>query len=137
MKKHNQNGFTHHILLVSVAVLVMGAIGFAGFRVYTSKNEINAKAASYPLAISIISGQATVRACKAGSYYKLYASNSSMSVVYFKVGANATKTLNPHTTATATASSGTYVNMSQKGSSYNNIMGVTLPGSTAVQNATC
>lgn len=43
----NQKGFTHHIMLAGVALVVLGALGFAGFRVYKSKNDISAKAAGF------------------------------------------------------------------------------------------
>jgi hypothetical protein len=45
--KKDQRGITHNLMLAGIAVLVLGAIGFAGFRVYKSKNDISAKAAGY------------------------------------------------------------------------------------------
>lgn len=43
----NQKGIAHHLLLVVTAVFVLGAVGFAGFKVYKSKNDVNAKAAGW------------------------------------------------------------------------------------------
>jgi len=51
MKKLNQKGFTHHLLIVGVAVVVAAAVGFAGFRVYQKKNGDSAKAASRTLTL--------------------------------------------------------------------------------------
>jgi|JI10StandDraft_1071094.scaffolds.fasta_scaffold165585_2 hypothetical protein len=49
--KIDQRGITHNLMLAGIAVLVLGAIGFAGFRVYKSKNDISAKADTYRWAI--------------------------------------------------------------------------------------
>ena len=47
--KKNQDGIVHHLALLLVGVVVLSAIGFAGFRIYKSKNNISAKAASYSI----------------------------------------------------------------------------------------
>ena len=38
MKKLNQKGFTHHLLIFAILALVVGAAGFAGWRIYKNKN---------------------------------------------------------------------------------------------------
>lgn len=54
MKKRNQGGFTHHLVLIAVAVLVVGAVGFAAWRV--RKNNIDAQASNYCVKRSIKKG---------------------------------------------------------------------------------
>lgn len=49
MKGINQKGFGHHLMIAGVAVFVVAAGGFAGWRVYQSR-QINARAANYLLA---------------------------------------------------------------------------------------
>jgi len=63
MKKLSQKGIAHHLLIVGIAVLVVAAVGFAGFRVYKGKNDTNAKAATY----GDIGFGNVLRACKAPS----------------------------------------------------------------------
>lgn len=46
MKKLNQKGFTHHLLIFGLLALVVGAAGFAGWRIYKNKN-IDAQADTY------------------------------------------------------------------------------------------
>ncbi len=79
MKTNNndQRGITHHLMLIGLAVIVAGAIGFAGFRIYKSKNDISAKAAGWT---RIGSSTLFARACKTGNgtetkvYYSNYTS---------------------------------------------------------------
>lgn len=63
MKSHkkDQRGITHNLMLAGIAVLVLGAVGFAGFRVYKSNNDINAKAAGWTTVAS--SGGLEIKAC--------------------------------------------------------------------------
>lgn len=44
MKKLNQQGFTHHLLILGIAVVVVAAIGFTGWKVYQKNNGSSAKA---------------------------------------------------------------------------------------------
>jgi len=46
MKKLNQKGFTHHLVMFVILAVVLGAMGFAGYRVWQNKN-IDAKAAGW------------------------------------------------------------------------------------------
>ena len=46
MKKINQKGFAHHLLIFGLLALVVGAAGFAGYRVWKNKN-IDAQAAGW------------------------------------------------------------------------------------------
>lgn len=62
MKKLNQKGFTHHVVMFAILALVLGAMGFAGYRVWQNKN-IDAKADNYSEIGSWRTG-ATLRACK-------------------------------------------------------------------------
>jgi len=64
--KKDQRGITHNLLLAGIAVLVLGAIGFAGFRVYKTKNDISAQAAGWTVVGTQVSDNATMvtRACK-------------------------------------------------------------------------
>ncbi len=97
--KKDQRGIAHNLLLAGIAVLVLGAISFAGFRVYKSKNDISAKAAGYPALVSINNGQTNIRACliKGGKgAIQVVATNSSRSVVYANLGPHASQRLNPH-----------------------------------------
>jgi len=48
----DQRGITHVLMLAGIAVLVLGAVGFAGFKVYKSKNDVKAKAATHWVNIS-------------------------------------------------------------------------------------
>jgi len=63
MKKLSQKGIAHHLMIVGIAVLVVAAVGFAGFRVYKGKNSDSAKAASYTTIASWRNGS-TLKACK-------------------------------------------------------------------------
>lgn len=45
--KNDQMGITHHIVMMGLAVLLLGAIGFAGFRIYKNNTDIKAKAYAY------------------------------------------------------------------------------------------
>lgn len=100
IKKKDQRGIAHHLILIGLGVVVAGAIGFAGFRIYKSKNDINAKAASYPLLMSTNNGQTVVRSClmpTGRGEIKVITTNSSPSVVRITMGYGGTYTLNPHT----------------------------------------
>lgn len=46
MKKLNQKGFSHHLMLAGAAVLVVAAVGFAGWRIFVA-GGVEANAASY------------------------------------------------------------------------------------------
>lgn len=65
MKTNNndQRGITHHLMLIGLAVIVAGAIGFAGFRIYKSKNDISAKAA-YWTPLGSTAGGSKAYACR-------------------------------------------------------------------------
>jgi hypothetical protein len=84
MKKINQQGIAHHLLIVGLAVLVVGAVGFAGFRVYKSKTE-KARAGSYKQVISenAKGGTVSLMLCRdwssdgSGQTYKAYLKNYS------------------------------------------------------------
>ena len=64
MKGINQKGFGHHILIIIVAVLAVGAVGFAGWRIYSAK-KLDAQAASYNYKniASALSGILRIEAC--------------------------------------------------------------------------
>ncbi len=47
MKIRDERGITHNLMLAGLAVMVLGAISFAGFRVVESRNAVDAKAAGY------------------------------------------------------------------------------------------
>ncbi len=49
MKTKNQKGFTHNIILAGLSVLVLGAIGFAGVRVYQNSSSSASAAGWTPL----------------------------------------------------------------------------------------
>ncbi len=82
--KKDQRGITHHLMLIGLAVVVAGAIGFAGFRIYKSKNDISAKAANWTTVIN--QENVLVNACKSNATpysYKYYVLNRrSNSVKY-------------------------------------------------------
>ncbi|NBU33152.1 hypothetical protein EB118_01415 [bacterium] len=68
--KKNQDGIVHHLALLLVGVVVLSAIGFAGYRVYNNKNSVKAKAAGYPL-VGEYKGKNTnvrVKACRPSAY---------------------------------------------------------------------
>ena len=46
MKKLNSRGFTHHLTMLVILAVVLGAMGFAGYRVYQRRN-IDAQAATW------------------------------------------------------------------------------------------
>ena len=46
MKKINQKGFAHHLLIFGLLALVVGAAGYAGWRIYSAK-KLDAKAAGW------------------------------------------------------------------------------------------
>lgn len=48
----NQSGIAHPLMLIGLAALLIVVIGFAGLRVYKSKNNINAKANNYSTRIA-------------------------------------------------------------------------------------
>jgi hypothetical protein len=54
------------LLIAGIAVLVLGAVGFAGFKVNKSKNDISAKAAGWTTVVQMPGngGQAVLLACK-------------------------------------------------------------------------
>ena len=62
MKGINQKGFGHHLLIIIVAVLAVGAVGFAGWRIYSAK-KLDAQAASWST-IGSWRSDVTLRACK-------------------------------------------------------------------------
>lgn len=65
MKKitlRNQKGYSHNIALLTIGVLVLGVIGFAGFRVYKEKNSANASALTPNLVLS--SSGSRITACQ-------------------------------------------------------------------------
>lgn len=47
MKRRDERGITHNLMLAGLAVMVLGAIGFAGMRVLKSRNDVEAQAAGY------------------------------------------------------------------------------------------
>lgn len=58
--KKNQAGYTHNIALLVLGVLVLGVVGFAGFKVY--KNKSNASALAPNLVLDVSGSRIT--ACK-------------------------------------------------------------------------
>jgi len=86
MKKLNQKGIAHHLLIVGIAVLVVSAVGFAGFRVYKSKNSDSAKAAGYAQVLYGGSDYPSVYACKVSSTdaykYRAYLRNRTGTTWY-------------------------------------------------------
>jgi hypothetical protein len=62
MKKLNQKGFSHHLMIVGAAVLVVAAVGFAGWRVYQGRS-VEANAAGFGSSIGSDRGVAFY-ACK-------------------------------------------------------------------------
>jgi hypothetical protein len=92
MKKQtsDQRGIAHHLLLVVIAVLVVGAIGFAGYRVIKGR-DIDAKAAGYTYLGAVnpeSKGKVSFYGCKvvAGTDVQLrfFAKNKSSDYVYLK-----------------------------------------------------
>ncbi len=61
MKIRDERGIAHNIMLAGIAVMVLGAIGFAGFRVYSVK-KLSAQAATWKTVASI--GGLEIKACK-------------------------------------------------------------------------
>jgi hypothetical protein len=47
MKIRDERGITHNLMLGVLGVLVLGAVSFAGVRVYNSQNNLEAQAAAY------------------------------------------------------------------------------------------
>ena len=75
MKKLNQQGVGHHLMIIAIAVLVVGAVGFAGFRVYKGKNSDSAQAAGWT---AFGNSSYKARVCKSsGGLMKIYFSNYS------------------------------------------------------------
>lgn len=64
MKKANENGIVHHLVLIILLVLVAGGVGFAGWRVYQNKKMV-ASAATY-LAVARTNGGSTISVCSIG-----------------------------------------------------------------------
>jgi len=60
MKKLNQKGFTHHLVMFVILAVVLGAMGFAGYRVWQNKN-IDAEAYTYATVAK--GGGVAIRAC--------------------------------------------------------------------------
>ncbi len=44
MNKNNQSGLIHNTLLLGLSILVLSAVGFAGWHVYKTNNEMTAQA---------------------------------------------------------------------------------------------
>ncbi len=61
MKIRDKRGITHNLMLAGLAVLVLSTVGFAGFRVYKTRNDTDAKA--YNWLIINASGGATLKTC--------------------------------------------------------------------------
>lgn len=55
--KKDQCGITNHIVLIAIAVIMVSVIGFAGYKVYKSKNSVKAHAAYGKLAVSYSDAQ--------------------------------------------------------------------------------
>lgn len=47
MKKLNQQGIAHHLLIIFLAVVIVAAVGFAGYKVLNNKKGTEAKAYSW------------------------------------------------------------------------------------------
>lgn len=98
----NQKGIAHHLLLAGVAVLVLGAVGFAGMKVYKSKSDVNAKAAGWgTVVLSGANGGLKIYACKYNStgvkftYLNAYTPN-----ITFTINGAATTFAGPNNTRT-------------------------------------
>lgn len=52
MKKLNQQGIAHHLLIIFLAVAIVAAVGFAGYKVFNNKKGTEAKAYSWTLLAS-------------------------------------------------------------------------------------
>lgn len=104
--KKDQRGITHNLMLTGIAVLVLGAIGFAGFRVYKSKNDISAKAAGWGTYISSSSGW-TMSACRNGSSIgKFYIKNPTNSKVEMRLMGNVYMTVSPRSNSAVRSNAG-------------------------------
>jgi hypothetical protein len=79
MKKNiklNQKGIAHHLLLIVLAVLVVGAIGFAGYRIYSNK-KLDAQAAGWKTVWSNDKLWAVTICSWGNSDYRFYVRNYS------------------------------------------------------------
>jgi hypothetical protein len=65
MKKLNSKGFTHHLLIFVLLALVVGAAGFAGYRIYSNK-KLDAQAERWT---TLYSDGVRVVACKQKPVY--------------------------------------------------------------------
>ena len=77
MKKLSSKGFTSHLGMLVILALVLGAMGFAGYRVWQRRN-INAQAYRFSI---LLDGPVVVRACKTnlGSSWQIRAYATSVS----------------------------------------------------------
>ena len=67
MKTRDQKGFTHNVVLAALSVLVLGAIGFAGVRVYQNSSS-SASAAGWTQLVNIKDTPSTMPG--QSNYYK-------------------------------------------------------------------
>jgi len=101
--KQDQRGITHVLMLAGIAVLVLGVIGFAGFKIYKSKNDVKAKAYAYTTRPTSFSGVSAV-GCSLSTpqnsgditMARIYFKNNSNSV--FRVGRSSVR---PHSNSSA------------------------------------
>jgi len=88
--RNDQRGIAHHLLLVVIALLVVGSIGFAGYRVYKGK-QIDASAAGYTYIGKVNpdgKGLVSFYGCKSVSgttaQLKFFVKNQNQSYVYLE-----------------------------------------------------
>ncbi len=96
--KKDQRGITHHLMLVGLAVVVLGAIGFAGFRTYKI-NDTKAKAAGWlTIKTGYVSGKYyAIKACKSSNVAgKVYIINQTDTVINLQNTGGRTVTAGPH-----------------------------------------
>jgi len=87
MKKLNQKGFTHHLVMFVILAVVLGAMGFAGYRVWQNKN-IDARAANWGSSIvynfnnTVNAHACRVRVTNSTSLVRTAINNTSAQLVY-------------------------------------------------------
>lgn len=119
MKKLNQKGFTHHLLIFGLLALVVGAAGFAGYRIWKNKN-IDAQAENGTLLLSTgpVNETLSIKACRGGQvatgkYWVTYRVFNSSSTEY-DLNIAGTSFSIPSTTSTINRTMHTTKNMSDR-----------------------
>lgn len=100
----DQSGVIHHLLMISLVVVIVAAIGFGGYRVYKS-HQVKAKAYAWTYALMdrTSSGDVTMAYCRVGSGLDYYIMNHSS----FIAVVNGSTRVNAHSNSSIAYSSGT------------------------------